>query len=204
MLKHAAALALLLLLAQPAVCQEIERELNDKPSPRIMIVMDVSGSMRPILSKVVSWAIENIVKTGTDDIEIGLITFDDISIRYSDVDENGKSREWFRLPAVPVLDRLTKRLEELQASGGTSPDFALREAYKSGAQTVVLITDGGFNSASNPSTVVKESIAELEKTNRSVPRLVIVGAQCAERPALKANLERLAKDTESQLVLTPE
>ena len=63
MLKHAAALALLLLLAQPAVCQEIERELNDKPSPRIMIVMDVSGSMRPILSKVVAMLAKTIINS---------------------------------------------------------------------------------------------------------------------------------------------
>lgn len=159
-----------------ALAQEVEERVGeDRPSPRIILVIDVSSSMSSKISDAVEWAIANVVDVGHEDMEIGIITFNGATVRHTDKLEDGSVREWFRLPAAPVLKRLMKRLRSLGTSGTTDPDDGLRQALRTGAQCLVFISDGEFNYGANPGQVIRQAQEWAKEADRSLPIVSILG-----------------------------
>lgn len=186
------------------VAQEVElRQGEERPSPRIMLVIDVSGSMKDSrkIERAVDWALNNVVLSATDDIEIGVITFNGSPMRHLDesVDKDGNkvTKEWFKLPAAPVLERIRERLKALGASGMTVPDEAVKQALLSGAQSVILISDGDFNMGSNLIKTVKDTREQLTKLRRQHPMFFMVAVWPFEEDAV--DLQRIADILKVQL-----
>ena len=182
----------------PVQGQDIEERIgSERPSPRIILVIDVSSSMRSKIADAVEWAITNVVDVGHEDVEIGIITFNHTTMRHVDKLDGERTKEWFRLPAAPVLKRLMERLRSLGTSGTTIPDEGLRQALRTGAQCLVFITDGEFNSGSDPLAVVKEAQRWSEESKRPLPIVSILGVHPGETE--RTVLEEIATKSGGQL-----
>lgn len=202
MVKRAVIAFLFSLLLSMAAAQDTARVGSPRKSPRMMLIIDVSGSMGGTkLSKAIKTAIEVVINP-TDDIEIGVITFATRSIRLLNPFDNDTNKPipdelfyrcspWFRLPSKNIIDALLTALKSLDSGGSTNPNDALRQAFNEECQTIVFITDGRFNKGGDPADVVKAAHARLAKDKKLIPRFVIIPIK-GHRCGLKV-LEEMAK-----------
>jgi len=188
-MKYSIVCALLAFLVTDVVqAQDTAKHAPRKKSPRITLVIDVSGSMYGHLADAISTAI-NIAIAPTDDLEIGVITFSDNPIRI--IDPVTKKR-WFRLPSKPIADALRASLRGLSSGGGTNPVDALRQAFSERTQSIVLITDGGWYGL-DPTKAIKKCQKKLLKAKKWIPNFVILAIKTNDYH--KKKLDKLAKAT---------
>jgi hypothetical protein len=185
----------LLLMATFCPAQDLEERVGrERASPRIMIVIDVSGSMLgDKLAEAINSAI-NIALGPTDDLEVGIIIFNEVATRLID---HTTGKLWFQLPSQPVADAMRHNLFSHSATGMTNPNVALQMAFAAKTQCVVLITDGEFNAGGDPIVSVKAAQKKLKGTGDWLPNFVLMGVKCS--PTDEARLKKLAKETGGQL-----
>ena len=172
-----------------------ERRGPERASPRIMLVIDVSGSMSgDKLPKAVNAALK-IVIFPTDALQVGVIAFDDVAVRITNpVDKS----LWFTLPGIPSAKALRSQLKGLGLGGSTNPNGALRIAFlEKNVQSVVLITDGDFNIGKDPAVTVLAAQKDLSDKKRFIPTFAIMAIHASD--STMANLLILADKTGGQL-----
>lgn len=190
-----------LLISTNCVAQDVARVGAERASPRVMLVVDVSGSMKQFgkLAAAVQWALDNVINIPHDDIEIGVVTFTSTWSRYSYTDDNGERREWFRLPSATGLNCLHEALASLSASGSTDPTGAINHALRSGAQTLVFITDGELLHPQVVSLLKTINAAKewAKKEDKILPVVTVMGIHPDQYD--RANLETIASVTGNNL-----
>lgn len=193
--------AVLLCLTSICTAQDVPREGARRKSPRVIIVMDVSGSMlnSDKLPAAVEWALRNIINVPTDGIEIGLITFAGSSHRHTYVNDDGEVSEWFQLPSKHGLEQLTGSITTVAAHGNTEPAHAMVQGLKSGAQSLVLISDGEFFSL--PMMHLMSEITRIKRwaqeNNVILPVVTVMGIHPSDSD--RRNLVRVAEATDNSL-----
>ena len=121
---------------------------------KVVVVVDASGSMQgPRLAQAVEQALE-IVGAPTDGLDVAVITFNDTAT-WLVPDEDDP---WYHLPDGDAVTLLRSALTAIRGRGNTNPGPALVEALNSGADTVVLLTDGDFST--DPTAAVQEAQAD--------------------------------------------
>lgn len=207
MVRRLPPIALLALFCSAALAQDVPdqrcevREGSKRPSPRITLVIDVSGSMSGNkLDRAITAAI-NIAIGPSDDLEIGVFIFDAVHRRLFDPTTNSP---WFQFPSRPSAESLTRMLRSLRANGLTNPAGALRQAYEEQTQSIVLITDGEFNLGEDPVAVVKDSQTKLVTSGAFVPPLVILTVFTEQEDSQGyERLSKFAAATDAQLWTPP-
>ena len=175
---------------------------RNKRSPRVMLVIDVSASMSwdNKISDAVNWAIENVVDVGSDDLEIGVITFaschERLMCRYN---EGGKAvvSPWFKLPAASPLEQLKSRLRGLTTSGTTMPDQAVKDAMLSGSEAILVITDADFDMNSDLAHVINNTYKKLIDNNLRIPMISFLVMY--PTPRAEERITEIAKITKCRL-----
>lgn len=182
-------------VATHCAAQDVEvREGPDKPSPRLTLVMDVSGSMRGSkISQAIGLALEAALAP-TEDLEVSVFAFDAAyrRIRNPEVEEDAENAYWFKLPDADVAKELRKQIAGLGAGGGTNPNTALRHAFSERTDMIVFITDGDFNKEATLTTL-REAQERRRKAELSLDRFVIVGIQCSDED--RESLQEIARET---------
>ena len=151
------------------------RKGPEKPATRVVLVIDVSGSMNREgrIEAAVGWAIANIVAPNTEDMEIGVITFARSAVHHLNPKTKGK---WFKLPSMPVSEMLTTCLRSLSTGGMTNPNPGLILAYKENPHAIVLITDGELSSGGFPlEDIITHQKNRLTEEGKPLPQLTILG-----------------------------
>ena len=184
------ALFLMMLLSITPCFSQEEPEKRPTPSrnaPRIVLVVDVSGSM---VGEKLAEAIKsagNIAIGPAEETLVRVFTFTDVSTLLI-----GPEKGWFLMPYDAKL--LLSKLASLKADGMTNPNAALQGAFRSEhAQSVVLITDGIFTSGKNPVTTIQAEQFRIRKGGKTPPIFVIMGVQCAKSTII--SLGKLAQAT---------
>lgn len=147
-----------LALAQPAPIEQVV-PLKQPPTPRIHLVVDVSGSVNPRIAEAFS-AISALVEHPIDSMSIKVTAFSDTSSawRPGNADKNG----WVDSPGPNDLNAVKDWLKALpHGSTRLGPSLAAALAEGNGAEgakestpvTVVVISDGIFISDSHSTLV---------------------------------------------------
>lgn len=158
-----------------------ERVGEQRRHPRLVVVVDTSGSMQgPRLAEAVAQALE-IVGQPTDGLDVAVITFNDRVTRIGPALDD----PWYRLPDGDAVDGLRSALTSIPGGGGTHPAAALRQALDMDAVSVLLFTDGEFGS--DPTAAIQEAQAD------GGPELVLFAIGNSERG--REALQKLAEDT---------
>lgn len=178
------------------IAQDEERVGKSRSCNRVIIVIDTSGSMDNGKLQAATKAALSVAIQPTDDLEIGVITFQSEAEWLTHDTKNGSSK-WFKLPSVHVLAALKKKLLALTSDGSTYPETALIKAYATPTQAIVMITDGDFYLSPNIVSNVKRYRKALADRNIFVPPLIIMAIQSTKNDLAK--LQHLANETDSQL-----
>lgn len=114
-------------------------------SRRILFVVDTSASMLGHFPRALQ-AVAEVASQPTDELEIGVISFNDTVARWPGFPEDDLPQGWARLPDLKAVESVGQWLERQGARGGTRVVPALRLALEEPRQelSVVLVTDGRF------------------------------------------------------------
>lgn len=115
-------------------------------SKRVLFVLDRSGSMENWKFEDGVAAVFSILSQGTDDMQFGVIAFNEGFDRWPGIPEDGVPKGWAALPSETALKEVKSYLTSLQAKGNTLVLPAMTAALKDDVKdmTVVLVTDGAF------------------------------------------------------------
>ena len=178
--------------------QEIEMRSNpNHQSPRLVFVIDVSGSMRGSkIQEAMDLAIQA-AERPTDDLELGIFTFDWSYTRLVDNSDPENPSNWFTLPSANAINARRDQLRSFPGNGPTNPGTALVNAFAERTDTVVLVTDGLFNTRSVINTINKAREVRREAELKRV-HFVVVGVGCSR--VSRQNLQRIADETSGQFL----
>lgn len=170
---------------EPPDPTSVPRRRSDEPTvavpqtarltKRVLLVVDVSGSMIGKLSTAVRAALR-IAGSGVDELEVAAIAFSDETARWTGVVSDGCPPRWAALPSEEAIGELVWFLERRGTVGDTHVIPALREALAEprGDLSVVLISDGIFQSESSPEILRAIDAAQSWRTDAGHGRAVVM------------------------------
>lgn len=136
--------------AEPEPALKTVVEPTKRLTSRIVLVVDVSGSMKGRRIEQALAAVHEVMNQPLDDLEIALIVFSEGMRRwpgYRGPEDKDLPDGWGRLPSADTLREAQQWLGAQPSSGGTDPRAALASAVNDPRDdlSVILITDGDFN-----------------------------------------------------------
>lgn len=178
----------------PAPSETETREGPVRKSPRLLLVIDVSGSMEGLaIGEAIQQAIE-LALAPTDDMEVGVIVFDDEFRLLEGPD--GPNSFWYRFPDGPNAEKFQAAVRSLGTGGGTNPAHAMHFALLAEPQTLVLITDGGFQP--DPTLLaIQAGLKTLQERGVSPPRFGVIGIDVND--VSRVVLQKIAKTLNGDL-----
>lgn len=133
-----------------AVEVNIEVDAQLPMTRRMLFVVDRSGSMHGDHFHRALNAVTALLEHPTDDLEVGVIAFNDATLRWPGKPEPDRAKPvppgWASLPSEEAITSANRWLEELGAGGDTLIMPALRDALGEQRKelSIVLVTDGLF------------------------------------------------------------
>lgn len=171
------------LLAGIPICAAVEVHLEvDAQLPmtrRMLFVVDRSGSMHGDHFHRALNAVSQLLETPTDDLEVGVIAFNDATIRWPGRPEPERAKPvppgWASLPSEEAVSAANRWLEELGAGGDTLIMPALRDALAEPRKelSVVLVTDGLFGRERTSEIHALIASLQEDRERRGLERAVI-------------------------------
>jgi Mg-chelatase subunit ChlD len=184
----------------PAPLEVIPPKRGFRVTNRVLFVVDVSGSMQGQLQE----AVENvllIVQTPTDDLQVGLITFNHQAIRWKGKEtpckHAGKHSAkcvrpgWARVP--DHYRAFLSYLTAFSAGGMTVPAHALAWALADPEEllTIVLVTDGDFSAKATVKSIA--SGQAWRRKHKMAPAQIMVWGVGPDAKQNKALRELVSK-----------
>jgi Mg-chelatase subunit ChlD len=177
------AMTLAFVLAFPvfaAVQLELEVEPQSPITRRMLFVVDRSGSMHGDHFARALAAVREMFEHPTDDLEVGVIAFNDGTTRWPGRPEPDRRPRpvppgWASLPAEDVVADANRWLEELGAGGDTLIMPALRAALTEPRNelSVILVTDGLFGRERTDDIMGLIATLQEERERQGLDRAVI-------------------------------
>ncbi|RYF87785.1 MAG: VWA domain-containing protein [Chitinophagaceae bacterium] len=136
-------------------------DLDKVPPANFVFLIDVSGSMdMPNRLPLLKAAFQALVKNLRPADQVSIVVY------------GGSVAVWLQPTSGNSKDTILKSIEELEASGGTPGESAIRTAYKlaestfikGGNNRVILATDGDFNVGETSEKAMDELITTMRQT----------------------------------------
>ncbi len=186
-------LALLFLVA-PTLCAAVT--LNEvvpaqsRLTPRVLFVVDVSGSMKgPEFTRALG-AVRTIAGQPVDQLEFGVIAFNDGVHRWSGIAGDDLPPGWAVAPSQDAVQQAEDWLGNLGAQGDTLvvPAIASALAEQRDKLSVVLVTDGGFYRETQNAVVTALRTGQKARADKGLGEAVVLvyGVGSRVRPVLEA------------------
>lgn len=151
----------LILTSIPVLANDLKEIVaaKDPLQKRVMLIVDVSGSMISSHTNCVAEALGNvgmIVNQPVDEMDLALIVFNSNTRRWPGVPEPGTKKGWAKLPSVEAGNKARDFVQNAFEDSGTyfAPAFKLALEEQSSDFTIVVITDG-TNAFESEATIVR-------------------------------------------------
>lgn len=134
---------------------------------RLLLVVDVSGSMRGAAIRRAQDAVLTAVSRETDDLHFGVITFGGTSLaRWEGIPEEGVPEGWAALPSAIAVEQAYQFVTSFAGSGDTPVLPALCAALqeRTGKLSIALLSDGCFPVL--PVGPAMSTVAQLQESRR--------------------------------------
>jgi len=133
----------------PTSAQDLEVivEPTQRTTTKIVLVIDVSGSMEGERITNATAAALMILEQPADEYDISIIVFAQSMTRWPGYTEEGdEPNGWAHFPSLEALNSANEFIHSFAGSGGTFPGPAIESAFQESVDplTIVLITDGEF------------------------------------------------------------
>ncbi len=151
-------------------------------SKRVLFVVDVSGSMAGMKFDRASQAVLEIAGQPVDEMEIGLIAFDNHPSRWPGIPEEGVEgrpgvpKGWAALPSQEAVDDASTWLRKINPTGGTRAIPAMEAALAEDRNqlSIVLVTDGQFYQETSAKILAAVKEAQKRRVDKGLGRAVVL------------------------------
>ncbi len=166
-----AALLLVVVFFAPSIVEVVPAKA--RMTKRVLFVVDVSGSMAGLKFDKASQAVIEIAGQPVDEMEIGLIAFDNAPSRWPGIPEKAQEgvpavpKGWAALPSKEAVDSASGWLRKINPTGGTRLIPALKSALAEDRDklSLVIVTDGQFYQET--STKIYAALEEGQKAREA-------------------------------------
>lgn len=158
-------------------------------TPRVLFVVDVSGSMKgPEFTRALT-AVRSIAAQPVDQLEFAVLAFNDGVYRWEGHPDADAPPKWACAPSEDAVRAAEDWLSEQGAEGDTLviPALAAALAEERDTLSVVLVTDGGFYRETQTAVLEALTSGQKARVDRGLDEAVVVvyGVGSRTRPVLE-------------------